>query len=86
MAVELGPFGIRVNCLCPGYIDTPLNRTIAANLADDFAADYAAGRIPLGRVGSADDVASAYAFLASDDAAFISGAALVVDGAQTAVM
>jgi 3-oxoacyl-[acyl-carrier protein] reductase len=86
MAVELGPFGIRVNCLCPGYIDTPLNRTIAAGLADDFAADYAARQIPLGRVGSEDDVASAYAFLASDDAAFISGAALVVDGAQTAVM
>ena len=86
MAVELGPFGIRVNCLCPGYIDTPLNRTIAAGLADDFATDYAARHIPLGRVGSEDDVASAYAFLASDDAAFISGAALVVDGAQTAVM
>ena len=86
MAVELGPFGIRVNCLCPGYIDTPLNRTIAAGLAENFAADYAAQQIPLGRVGTEDDVAAAYAFLASDDAAFISGAALVVDGAQTAVM
>jgi NAD(P)-dependent dehydrogenase (short-subunit alcohol dehydrogenase family) len=86
MAVELGPFGIRVNCLCPGYIDTPLNRTIAAGLPDNFAADYVAQQIPLGRVGTEDDVASAYAFLASDDAAFISGAALVVDGAQTAVM
>jgi NAD(P)-dependent dehydrogenase (short-subunit alcohol dehydrogenase family) len=83
MAVELGPLGIRVNCLCPGFVDTPLNRALATE--DEFR-EYARARIPLGRVGRPEDVAAAYAFLASDDAAFINGAALVVDGGQTAVM
>ncbi|HEX9063761.1 MAG TPA: SDR family oxidoreductase [Streptosporangiaceae bacterium] len=87
MAVELGPLGIRVNALCPGYIRTPLNDAIAAGLGDgDFEAAYAAGRIPLGRAGRADEVAAAYAFLASDDASFVHGAALVIDGGQLAVM
>jgi len=87
MAVELGPLGIRVNALCPGFIRTPLNDAISAPLgAEEFEAGYAAGRIPLRRVGRADEVAAAYAFLASDDASFIHGAALVVDGGQLAVM
>jgi NAD(P)-dependent dehydrogenase (short-subunit alcohol dehydrogenase family) len=86
MAVELGVHGIRVNCLCPGYIDTPLNRQIAEGLPDGFVADYVKQRIPLGRVGTPEDVAAAYAFLASDDAAFVHGVAFVVDGGQLAVM
>lgn len=87
MAVELGPLGIRVNALCPGYIHTPLNDAIAANLgAEDFEAAYVAGRIPLHRAGRPDEVAAAYAFLASDDASFVHGAALVIDGGQLAVM
>jgi 3-oxoacyl-[acyl-carrier protein] reductase len=86
MAVELGRHGIRVNALCPGYIDTPLNAAIAAGLEAGFSDRYAAERIPLNRVGRADEVAAAYAFLASDDASFIHGAALAVDGGQLAVM
>jgi 3-oxoacyl-[acyl-carrier protein] reductase len=83
MAVELGGKGIRVNCLCPGFIETPLNQ----RLGDDEAASREYERkIPLGRRGRADEVAAAYAFLASDEASFINGAALVVDGGQTAVM
>jgi NAD(P)-dependent dehydrogenase (short-subunit alcohol dehydrogenase family) len=85
MAVELGPLGIRVNALCPGYIDTPLNQQISAD-APDFADEYARAHIPLGRAGTADEVAAAYAFLASDDASFITGTAFVVDGGQLAVM
>ncbi len=87
MAVELGRHGIRVNALCPGYIRTPLNDAISAEIgAEEFEAAYVASRIPLGRVGRADEVAAGYAFLASDDASFIHGAALVIDGGQLAVM
>jgi NAD(P)-dependent dehydrogenase (short-subunit alcohol dehydrogenase family) len=83
MAVELGPLGIRVNCVCPGFIDTPLNEGLAT---EEEMAAYERDKVPLGRRGRAEEVAAAYAFLASDDASFVHGAALVVDGGQTAVM
>ncbi|TCO54835.1 SDR family NAD(P)-dependent oxidoreductase [Actinocrispum wychmicini] len=87
MAVELGKRGIRVNALCPGYIITPLNESITASLDDPgFVTDYTAEHIPLGRPGRADEVAAAYAFLASDDASFIHGTELVIDGGQLAIM
>jgi NAD(P)-dependent dehydrogenase (short-subunit alcohol dehydrogenase family) len=82
MAVELGRSAIRVNCLCPGFILTPLN----ASLEDEsFASEYLAN-IPLGRLGRVEDVAAAFAFLASDDAGFIHGEGLVIDGGQLAIM
>src|SRR5215475_12732014 len=63
MAVELAPHRVRVNALCPGYIDTPLNATISDGLADEgFVADYVRTSIPLGRTGRPEDVAAAYAF------------------------
>jgi len=87
MAVELGNHGIRVNALCPGYIRTPLNEAMSASAGGtEFETAYARERIPLGRAGEAEEVAAAYAFLASDDASFIHGAALVIDGGQLAVM
>jgi len=86
MAVELGASGIRVNALCPGYIDTPLNLEIAREVGAEFAADNARRNIPLRRTGLPDEVAAAYAFLASDDASFITGTEIVVDGGQVAVM
>lgn len=87
MAVELGRCGIRVNALCPGYIETPLNAAISADLGGkEFADAYASGSIPLGRPGRSSEVAAAYAFLASDDASFITGAEIVIDGGQLAVM
>jgi NAD(P)-dependent dehydrogenase (short-subunit alcohol dehydrogenase family) len=86
MAVELGPLGIRVNALCPGYISTPLNTAIAAGLGAGFEEAYARDRIPLRRTGRPEEVAAAYAFLASDDASFINGAGLVIDGGQLAWM
>jgi 3-oxoacyl-[acyl-carrier protein] reductase len=87
MAVELGQYGIRVNALCPGYIETPLNASISADLGgDEFAGRYADGNIPLGRPGQPSEVAAVYAFLASDDASFITGAEIVIDGGQLAVM
>jgi NAD(P)-dependent dehydrogenase (short-subunit alcohol dehydrogenase family) len=87
MAVELGSHGIRVNALCPGYIRTPLNEAISDSIGGaEFETAYARERIPLGRAGQPEEVAAAYAFLASDDASFIHGTALVVDGGQLAVM
>jgi NAD(P)-dependent dehydrogenase (short-subunit alcohol dehydrogenase family) len=87
MAVELGRHGIRVNALCPGYIRTPLNEALSASIGGaGFETAYAHARIPLGRAGRAEEVAAAYAFLASDDASFIHGTALVIDGGQLAVM
>jgi NAD(P)-dependent dehydrogenase (short-subunit alcohol dehydrogenase family) len=83
MAVELGRHGIRVNCLCPGFIRTPLNDALGD---EAFVEAYERERIPLGRAGTAEEVAAAYAFLASDDASFIHGEALVIDGGQLAVM
>ena len=79
MAIELGPHRIRVNAICPGYIVTPMSQEI-----DDpeFVEAYAREKIPLNRVGAVEEVAAAYAFLASDDASFVHGADLVIDGGQ----
>jgi 3alpha(or 20beta)-hydroxysteroid dehydrogenase len=75
-AQELGPFGVRVNSIHPGIIDTPM-------MADMPLSDLAA-RVPLGRYASADEVAKLALFLASDDSAYASGAEFVLDGGQTA--
>jgi 3-oxoacyl-[acyl-carrier protein] reductase len=79
MAAELGPRGIRVNALCPGKIFTPLQGE-----AEDpeYTARYEREKIPLGRSGTVEEVAAAYAFLASDEATFITGEMLVIDGGQ----
>jgi len=82
MALELGKLGIRVNALCPGYILTPLNREIYPPQAVEAYIDE---KIPLNKAGQPEDVAAAYAFLASDDAAFIHGTGLVIDGGQIAL-
>jgi len=82
MAVELGRHAIRVNALCPGKIATPLQ----AEAEDaEYTSRYVRERIPLGRSGTVDEVAAAYAFLASDEATFITGEMLVVDGGQLAM-
>jgi NAD(P)-dependent dehydrogenase (short-subunit alcohol dehydrogenase family) len=81
MAIDHGPEGIRVNCICPGDTDTPLLRQEARELgepAEEFLED-AASR-PLQRVGSPEEIAQAALFLASDASSFVTGAALVVDG------
>ncbi len=81
MAIELAPHGIRVNALCPGKIATPLQ-----DGAEDpsYVDRFLHERVPLARSGTPDEVAAAYAFLASDDASYITGTLLVVDGGQLA--
>ena len=81
LALDHGKHGIRANALCPGIVDTPL--TAAAKGVPDFYAAFVAS-IPLGRAGTADEMANAVVFLASDEASYVTGAALVVDGGRTA--
>jgi 3-oxoacyl-[acyl-carrier protein] reductase len=81
MAIELASHGIRANALCPGFIDTGLAER--SGLDPGFIRDYV-HKIPLGRLGRAEEVAQAALFLASDAASFITGIGLVIDGGQLA--
>lgn len=85
LALELGPRQIRVNCVCPGIIDTPMTRTFLTDpaTADRLEADYCAAS-PFGRMGTADEIASGVLFLASDDSSFVTGSTLIIDGGATA--
>lgn len=80
-AMELGPYGIRVNAIVPGGIDTPMSR------GPEFAAvdtEAVYGRIPMGRIGTAEEVASTALFLASDSSSYVTGAQFLVDGGMSA--
>jgi NAD(P)-dependent dehydrogenase (short-subunit alcohol dehydrogenase family) len=81
MAIDHGRHGIRVNCICPGDVDTPMLPEDARMRGLKWE-DYLAGcaNRPLGRIGTTDEIANAALFLASDDSSFMTGAALVVDG------
>lgn len=80
-ANELGPYGVRVNAVCPGFIRTRLTGQGFAN--PEFMREYTR-HLPLGRGGEPEEVAGAIAFLASAQASYITGAALLVDGGQMA--
>ena len=77
MAISLGPHGITCNAVLPGTVETDLNR---AALADPVARSYWSKRAPLGRLGQPEDIAGPVIFFTSDDAAWCTGAMLVVDG------
>ncbi|MEQ8248193.1 MAG: SDR family oxidoreductase [Alphaproteobacteria bacterium] len=78
---------IRVNCVCPGFIDTPMIQGYFDDQDDPAAARaFATGLHPLGRLGLARDIANGFLYLASDDAEWVTGTALTVDGGLTAAL
>ena len=81
MAVELGPVGIRVNAVAPTFIETPMTQPF---LADEMFRGDVLKKIPLGRIGTIDEVVAAVTFLASPAASLITGTSLRVDGGYTA--
>ncbi len=86
MAIDYGRLGIRVNAVCPGFIDTPMFQEVMGSENMSQYRDEYREHHKLGRFGEASEIASAVAFLASDDASFITGHALLVDGGYTAGM
>ena len=80
-AIELGPLGIRINTICPTFIETPLTRPF---FQDPAFRSWVLDNIKLGRVGQVQDLMGAVVFLASDASALMTGSALVVDGGWTA--
>jgi NAD(P)-dependent dehydrogenase (short-subunit alcohol dehydrogenase family) len=85
MALDHAAQGIRVNCVCPGSVDTPMLEGEMAGLGGrEAVVSSFAARHPLNRIATPDEVARAVLFLACDDSSFITGAALPVDGGRSA--
>jgi NAD(P)-dependent dehydrogenase (short-subunit alcohol dehydrogenase family) len=80
LALEFAPKGITVNVIPPGFIDTPMLRAAAAEGSVDF--DHSVATTPVGRVGRPEDIAAACAFLVSDDAGYITGQIIGVNGGR----
>ena len=79
LAVELGPYGITANAIAPGVIETPQSLDAVNSLGPDGVRDFAA-RVPVGRNGQPEDIAHTFLFLSSDEASFLTGQVILVDG------
>ncbi len=77
LALENAKKGVTVNCICPGYIDTEMVQAVPEKVLESII-----GQIPVGRLGKAEEIASLVAWLASEDAAFMTGAVLTINGGQ----
>ncbi len=84
LAVDYSRQGVRVNCVCPGWIDTGFNDPVLQGVTEEELREIVHRMVPLGRQGSPDEIAAVVAFLASDDASLVTGHALVADGGLTA--
>jgi NAD(P)-dependent dehydrogenase (short-subunit alcohol dehydrogenase family) len=86
MAGDYGRFGIRVNALCPGWVDTPFNQPFIAQMGGrDQIETYVREKVPLGRWGTVDEIGETILFLVSDRSSYVTGQILVVDGGETVV-
>jgi NAD(P)-dependent dehydrogenase (short-subunit alcohol dehydrogenase family) len=84
LAIDYGSKGIRSNCICPGFIETPMFSSVLDSPGMEIFRERIRNEHKLGRFGRPDEIAGAAMFLASDDASFVTGHALVVDGGYTA--
>ncbi|TIU43412.1 MAG: SDR family oxidoreductase, partial [Mesorhizobium sp.] len=86
MAGDYGRFGIRVNALCPGWVDTPFNAPFIAQMGGREAIEaYIREKVPLGRWASVEEIAEAVLFLVSDRSSYMTGQILVIDGGETVI-
>ena len=84
LAADYTRRGIRVNCVCPGWMPTGFNDPVLEGMSDDEVDAMVESTVPMGRQGTPEEIAAAVTFLASDDATYVTGHALVVDGGLTA--
>lgn len=83
IAIDYGKYGVRVNALCPGWVDTPFNDAFTRQMGGREALlAYVKGQIPMGRFATVDEIAESILYLASDRSSFMTGHALVVDGGE----
>lgn len=82
IAVELAPYGIRVNAVAPGFIETPMDREL--KIKEGIDPSFISPRTPMKRLGTIEEVANVFLFLASDESSYVTGTTLVVDGGHLA--